>query len=904
MAEYSSREEKRRAQKASSKTKGTKKGSKKPKKSLIKRIVLIVFLLGFAALLGGGGLFAYYAFQAPELNEEDFIDPVSTEVLDMNENVIGRIGEQNRELVQYDDIPPLVENAVLAIEDVRFYDHMGVDAIRLAGAVLANITDGFGAEGASTLTQQVIKQSVLTPEKSLERKAQEAWLAYQLEQEYSKEDIFEMYVNKIYYSDGIYGIKTASEYYFDAELSQLGIHQAAFLAGLPQRPNAYNPYENPELAKERRDIVLRQMYNHDKISEDEMQQAIDTDIMDGMVDRSEESGNARNQLAGTEAKYDAFIDAVIDEVEAEGDFNPFEDGLKIYTTLDPEAQTKVENVLNGDSINFPADMDEQRSQAGVTLLDTQTGAIRAIGGGRNFGEEVQRGTNFAVDVRRDVGSTIKPLLDYAPAIEELNWSTAQIIVDEPYTYTDTDTQPGNYDGQFLGPITMREALYDSRNITAIKALKEAGLENGRNFINGLGFNVDAVYESSAIGSSTPTNTVGLAGAYAAFGNNGIYNEPHTITSIEFRDGSSIDLEPESNVAMQDSTAYMITDMLKDVVQPYGTGPLANVPGLPLAAKSGTTNYDADFRAENDIPSNGAPDSWFAGYTTQYTAAVWLGYPSYENYLTPEERQVSQVIFKEVMQSVHADIDTPDFEKPDSVVEVEVEIGTNPPQLASQFTPNEQKSTELFVRGTEPTAVSEEFVIEDLAPPSNLQAEYNEETQTVQLTWDHQQDENDDREVQFEVSYSVDGGEEQLLSTTSQNGLNIEQIVEGSSYTFSVIAIADEERSNAATINLDIVQREEEPEEELEEEPEEEPTEEEPTEEAPPEEPTDETEEGNNGNGQGNENGNGQGNGNGNGQGGGNNEDENEETPPAEETPEDPANPDEDADAQGASEDNE
>ncbi|TFE03052.1 PBP1A family penicillin-binding protein [Jeotgalibacillus salarius] len=876
MADYKSREEKRNAQKASKKT--SKKTTKKKKGSIFKKIIITVLIVGLAGLLFGGGLFAYYASQAPELNEEDFVDPITTEILDVNGDVFARIGAENREFVDYNEIPPLVENAVLAIEDNRFYEHQGVDFLRLMGAVLANITEGFGAEGASTLTQQVIKQSVLTPEKSLERKAQEAWLAYQLEQDYSKEDIFEMYVNKIFYSDGIYGIRTASEYYFDADLSELQVHQAAYLAGLPQRPNAYNVYENPDLAKERRDIVLRQMHNHGKISEEEMSQAIETDIMDGVVDRSEESGNPRQQLSAEESKYDAFVDVVLDEIEDLDDVNPYEDGLKINTTLDPNAQTVVENTLNDGSIQFPADMDGVMAQAGVTLLDTESGAIRAIGGGRGYGDEVKRGFNYATDQTRQPGSAIKPLLDYAPAIEFLEWSTAQTIVDEPYEYSN-GFAPNNYDGQFKGPMTMREALADSRNITAIKAYMEVGQEQGTEFLRELGWDFEAdncggvLCESAAIGGEPETNTLEMAGAYAAFGNKGVYNEPHSITSIEFRDGSSMNLEAESDVAMKDSTAYMMSDMLKDVLEPGSTGELAQVNGLPMAGKSGTTNYTAEQLSAGNIPSNGAPDSWFAGYTTQYTAAVWLGYEENqaENYLSPQDRWVSQYIFRDIMRGVHEGIETPDFEKPESVVEVEIEKGTSPVQLASEYTPADQKSVELFIRGTEPTSVSEEFVVPDLQSPSNLSAEYNEENGTIQLTWDHNQDENDNRDVEFEVLVSIDGGEESELAVTSQNGLNIEQVQEGSSYTFTVTAIADEERSSSANTNIEIVRSEDEAQEDEETEEDEEQQNEDVTEENTDENQGDQNSEEENtesseeeaepNNGEGNNNGNGGGNSN-------------------------------------------
>ncbi|MFB1080858.1 PBP1A family penicillin-binding protein [Jeotgalibacillus sp. JSM ZJ347] len=851
MADYKSREEKRNAQRNSKS-----KNKKKKKGSIFKKIFITVLIVGLAGLLFGGGLFAYYASQAPELNEEDFIDPITTELLDVNGDVFARIGAENREFVSYDEIPPKVENAVLAIEDNRFYEHQGVDFFRLMGAVLANITEGFGAEGASTLTQQVIKQSVLTPEKSLERKAQEAWLAYQLEQDYEKEEIFEMYVNKIFYSDGIYGIRTASQYYFGTDLADLETHQAAYLAGLPQRPNAYNLYVDPELAKERRDTVLRQMHNHGKISEEEMNQAIEMDIMDGVVDRSEGSGNPRQQLSAEESKYDAFVDVVLDEIENLEDVNPYEDGLKINTTLDPNAQTIVENTLNNGNIQFPADMNDVMAQAGVTLLDTQSGAIRAIGGGRGYGDEVQRGFNYATDQTRQPGSAIKPLLDYAPAIEYLDWSTAHTIVDEPFEYSN-GFAPNNYDGQFKGPMTMRDALADSRNITAIKAYLEVGQEQGTKFLKDLGWDFktencgEVLCESAAIGGEPETNTLEMAGAYAAFGNKGVYNEPHSVTSIEFRDGSSMELEAESEVVMKDSTAYMMADMLKDVLEPGATGELAQVNGLPLAGKSGTTNYPSDVLNANNIPSNGAPDSWFAGFTTQYTAAVWLGYASNqnENYLSPQDRWVSQYLFRDIMRGVHEGIETPDFEKPDSVVEVEIEKGTSPVQLASEYTPNDQKSTELFIRGTEPTSVSEEYVVPDLQAPSNLSAAYDNESGSIQLTWDHSQDENDDREVEFEVLVSVDGGEERELAVTSQNGLNIEQVQEGSSYTFTVTAIADEERSSSANTNIEIARSED---EEQDEETEEESEDDEDSEDNADENQDEQNPEEGNGEGQGNE----------------------------------------------------
>ena len=276
-----------------------------------------------------------------------------------------------------------------------------------------------------------------------------------------------------------------------------------------------------------------------------------------------------------------------------GEYNAFTDGLKIYTTLDPNAQTHVETVLNGQSnVKFP----DEEMQAGITLLDTKTGAIRAIGGGRNQG--VKRGFNYAIDTRRQPGSTIKPILDYGPAIEYLGWSTYEQLVDEPYTYSD-GTPINNWDRQFMGQMSMRKALYLSRNIPALKALQKVGTEKADKFATGLGFDFKNVYESYAIGGlggkDSGVSPLQMAGAYATFGNEGIYNKPFTVTKIVLRDGETeIQGQMESHVAMKDSTAYMITDMLKDVLT-NGSGGSARVPGLSPCCRE---NWDNQLCSRN------------------------------------------------------------------------------------------------------------------------------------------------------------------------------------------------------------------------------------------------------------------------------------------------------------------
>ncbi|GAE43523.1 multimodular transpeptidase-transglycosylase [Mesobacillus boroniphilus JCM 21738] len=436
------REERRRQQAA--KTKKTK--GKKANKGMFKKIFLTLIALGIIGMLTGIATFAFMIQDTPKLDESLLKDPISSKIYDKDKKLVTEVGSQNRDYVAYEDIPKLVENAFLATEDVRFYKHNGIDIIRLGGAVIANITDGFGSEGASTITQQVVKNYFLGFEKTISRKAQEAWLAYQLEQKYTKQQIFEMYVNKIYMSENMHGVLTASKTYFGKDdLSELELHEAALLAGMPQSPNNYNPFTNPEKAEKRRNTVLYLMQHHGFISQEQKENAQKIPVESSLV--KEENRKNKN-----EEPFDAFVDMVIEEVTEKTDFDIFSDGLEIYTTLDQNAQKHVETILNTDAaVQFP----NNEMQAGITLLDTKTGEIRAIGGGRN--QQVKRGLNYAIDVKRQPGSTIKPILDYGPVIEHLRWGTYHMLEDKPMTYSNGEPI-GNWNDKYNGIMTMRSAL--------------------------------------------------------------------------------------------------------------------------------------------------------------------------------------------------------------------------------------------------------------------------------------------------------------------------------------------------------------------------------------------------------------------------------------------------------------
>ncbi|BDH61424.1 penicillin-binding protein 1A/1B [Lysinibacillus sp. PLM2] len=773
------------------------KSQKSPAKIWIKRILLSILAIGLAGFLFGVGLFFYYVSSAPPLDEELLKDPISAEFYDINGELFATTGAVERKYVAYDDIPQPMIDAILATEDVRFFSHFGVDIWRTMGAVVANVRGGFGSQGGSTITQQVVKNSFFTNEKNLERKAQEAWLAIQLEQRYSKEEIFEMYFNKILMSGRIYGFGTAANYFFGKELNELELDEMALLAGMPQSPNAYNPFKNPERAQQRRDLVLDLMVQHEKITEEQAAAAKEIDVTTRLLPEEE-----RQTVAGSQ--YDAFLDVVLNELEANGDGDLLSEGIKVYTTLDPNAQTVVENVMNNPA-NFPT----ETIQSGVAVVDTKTGAIRAIGGGRNFGAD--RGFNYAEDLtKRAPGSTMKPLLDYGPAIEYLKWSTGHTTVDEPMTYQNSNQQIGNWDGKYLGTMTIREALYASRNIPAVKTLNEVGHDQAKQFISKLGIEAENVFESDAIGGGNINiSPIQMAASYAAFGNNGIYNDPYAIIEIEYRDGSKKSYDHESVVAMNDYTAYMITDILRDVVgnKPNASGTAANVPGLDLAGKTGTTNYSADDFANFNLPNSAVPDSWFAGYTTNYSIAIWSGYPERKDPITTwDERRLPQTLFKSIMSQISENVDTPSFTKPSSVVEATIEIGSNPLKLASEFTPDELRATELFVKGTEPTEVSEEYEKIELNAPTNLKANYNNLWSVVDLTWEFTPPETDEDEeipISFEITMAQDGEEPVVVDSTEDTQISIPNIEVDRNYTFSVVAVSEDVRSEPASVTITI-----------------------------------------------------------------------------------------------------
>ncbi|MBP1969578.1 penicillin-binding protein 1A [Virgibacillus natechei] len=746
------------------------KQKKSKKKPVWKKILLTVLLVILAIGIGVGGVFTYWIATAPELDASELAIPFSSIIYDQDGNEFADLGSEQRTRVEYDEFPQVLIDAVVATEDARFFEHSGIDLRRIGGAIIANIRGGFGSEGASTITQQVVEQSFLTPDKDLSIKVQEQWLALQLEREYSKEEIMEMYLNKIFYGSRAYGVGKASEVYFDkTDLEELTLPEAAILAGLPQRPTAYNPYESPELTEGRMDTVLTLMVRHDKISQEEADEARGVDITELL-----------NPTDPEPTHYEAFLQQVRDEVEEKVDgADIYTDGLEIHTTLDPSIQEHVEFLLT-DSEENPIPYYDEEMQASMAVLDTNNGAIRAIGGSRN--NQGLDGFNYATDLNRQPGSTIKPIVSYGPAIEHDQISTyQQINDDQPYEVQGTDPIR-NYNRSYAGWVSARDALSRSLNVPAVKVLEETGYENAQTFAEGLGINFadDNIGIRDAIGGTeTGVSPLQLAGAFRAFGNEGIYNEPYAVTSVEFADGRSIDLQPEPEAAMSDYTAYMISDMLKTAIS-EGTGTNANIQGMPVAGKTGTTNRDG---------IEGAADSWFSGYTTNYTISAWTGYDEYDRGI--EDTQIPHALFRETMTEISNDIETADFTRPSSVVEVDVERGSNPAVLPSDYTPSSEIITELFVSGTEPSSTSERF--DQLDSVSGLHAEYDEDSNSITVEWDY----DTDTDVSFEVSASQDGGQMQGLSSTDDTSIEISDVESGTEYEIQVVALSNEDSGSTS-----------------------------------------------------------------------------------------------------------
>lgn len=772
-----------------------KKAPTSSKKKLWKKILIGVLAFVAAAIIAIVAIFAYYGATAPTIQASDLEGATETKILDKDGELIYSLGGEKRDLITSEQVPQLLKDAITSIEDKRFYSHMGIDPIRIAGSFLRNAKAGQITQGGSTITQQLVKLAVFSTKKedqTYKRKIQEIMLALQLERNYSKEQILTYYLNKVYMANNVYGFGTASHYYFNKELSELSLSQVALLAGMPQAPTSYDPYANADQAKERRDLVLYSMKENGKITKEQYDQAVATPITDGLIAHENNVNSNDKALV-----YDSFVTMVLKEVQEKTGLDPYNDGLTIETTIDSKAQQRLYDIVNtNDYIQYVND----KIQNAVVMLDTKTGAVRAVNGGRK--QTTLLGYNRATDNSRSTGSTIKPVIDYGPAIEYLNYSTGQTIMDQKTTYSN-GVELNNWDFSHKGAMTLRTALVYSRNTTALQTFKAVGETDIKSFLNNLDIQIkndgqDYLVESNSIGADI--SPIKMAAAYAAFGNYGTYSKPYTVTKVTTRDGQVTEFKPEQKQAMKDSTAYMITDVLKDSFK-YGFATQAAIPGLPTAAKTGSSNYTVEQKRAmgasdyEDI----IPDSWFIGYSTDYTISAWTGYDNpYEKGggVDTTEQEYSRLIYYYLMKYMAESSSGDDWVQPDSVVKQQIEIGSNPLSLPGPRTPANMIATELFVKGHVPTQQSMNYGTK-IDGPTGLKATYDKSKKTLTVTWDNYQSNSKDK-PQYKVTVN---GQTQTVSTNKVTFQNIS----GPSVSVTLVVTVGKDSSDPITNEFQLEQ---------------------------------------------------------------------------------------------------
>jgi len=641
-------------------------------------------------------VFIYYAFSAPTVSQENLQSGGSSTIVDSSGKQIASLGDNKRNYVTIDKVPQEMEDAVVSIEDKNFYNEpLGIDPVRIAKSAVNNVTRGT-LQGGSTLTQQLVKLTVFstdTKDQTFKRKMQEAWLAMRVSQKFSKQQILEFYMNKVYLNNGIYGMETGAKYYYGKTLKQLTLPEMAVLAGLPNAPSNYDPYTHPTESKQRRDLVINSMYENNKITKAQANEAINTPIDSGLQPYKKVTNSNNNKRIIS----DPYIKEAITEVKKKG-FDPYRDNLKITVNMDYAAQKRLYNIVNSSSyVQFP----DQKMQVGATIVNPNNGKVVAMIGGRNLGD-IQFGLDRAVQTTRSNGSTMKPILDYGPAIEYLNWSTYHQVEDTPYTYAGTNIALKDWDEQYEGQMSMRDALVNSRNIPAIRTLSNVGLPQAKKFATSLGVNSDKVKVlSDGIGSEV--SSLQGASAYAAFSNGGTYYKPYYVSKIETADGLTHNYSKSGKRVMKKSTAYMITDVLKGVPATYAT--YANISGLHQAGKTGTTNYADEAIAVNPALSGTAKDSWYNGYTKNYSISVWTGYDTpNESGISSTYQSVAGKIYKAEMSYLASQTNSnPKWKKPSSVEEMMIRKGgSTTPIVASPSASSSTYTKELFVKGHAPS----------------------------------------------------------------------------------------------------------------------------------------------------------------------------------------------------------
>lgn len=729
--------------------------SKTKKRKVVSILLIIFFGFGITCLVGFSAFMIYVKAKADPLFDTANLNTVElTRLYDKDVKEFAKLGSEKREKVSYEQLPEVLIDAIVATEDSRFFQHNGFDAPRFLKAALGQLAGHSGAGGASTLSMQVVKNSFTdhlgqktAGKDGIIRKFEDIYLAvFKLEKKYSKEEIIEYYVNNHFLGGNIYGVQEAAKTYFGKDVSELNLSEAATIAGMFKSPNYYRPNVNPKNATARRQTVLNLMVRHGYITKEEADIAAAIPM---------DSLTTTDSSSGVLSQYQGYIDTVADEIINKYGINPYTTPLLVYTNLDRSRQDAVNSVLNGENYNWIND----KVQTGVSVLDSETGKILAIGNGRNVNNRSNDNVdqyNYATQIKRQPGSTAKPLFDYGPGIEYNNWSTYELFDDAPYSYSNGRSIK-NWDGKYFGTITLRRALSTSRNIPALKAFQKVDNKKIRKFVTSLGITPEVcnsgykydkekdlcinktdssdtqnpltLHEAHSIGAFTGVSPLEMSAAYAAFSNGGYYNEPYTVEKIVFRQTKK-EVTHKSTKAqvMSDATAFMISSVLQDVSLTGGTP-------KNVACKTGTTNFDDNTMKNYRMPNDAIRDSWVVGYSTKTVIGMWYGYDRFTKQSIADGYVLHNVpatiqkdrLFNALVSAGAMESNREEFKQPSSVVKVGVAAGSNPAKLAS---PGQSAIYEYFKKGYEPNEYDTNSY--KLPAPGNLKA--TESGGKVTLSW--------------------------------------------------------------------------------------------------------------------------------------------------------------------------
>ncbi|MBS4210719.1 penicillin-binding protein 1A [Bacillus sp. FJAT-50079] len=613
------------------------------KRAHINQILILTLSLGLLIFL------AYFAYLASAANVESLRQGLAqaTVIYDKDGDEASKISANRVEGVSVDNVPDHLKNAIMAIEDHRFMEHRGFDVKGIFRALFINLKSGRIRAGGSTITQQLTKTALLSPERTYKRKLEEVFLAIEIEKKFTKDEILEMYMNQVYFGSSSWGVQNASRKYFGKDVDQISLSEAAMLAGIINRPSALDPYKNMEGALERRNLVLEQMKKLNMITDEELEQALQQTIV--LKDKG------GDPLKG---KYPYYTDAVINEAVKLYGLTQEEiltRGYKIYTEMDQNLQSSMENVYANNAL-FPKSSDGVLAQSGGILLDPHTGGIRALVGGR--GEHTFRAYNRATQLTTQPGSVMKPLAVYTPALEA--GYTAHSMLKDESGMSFSGYAPKNYDGQYAGEVAMYKAIEDSINVPAVWLLNEIGLDKSFQMLKKFGLPVKDEDKNLSLalgGTDTGFSPKQMAEAYSVFANGGQRVESHIITRIIGPTGNVIaEPEPKKVRVISKKTAEQMTAMLLNVVE-TGTGRNAKINGYKIAGKTGSTQLPY-----SDI-TDGTKDQWFVGYTPNLVGAVWLGYDKTDrtHYVRGKSGDTVVPIFREMMAQAVKYVDPGDFD---------------------------------------------------------------------------------------------------------------------------------------------------------------------------------------------------------------------------------------------------